>query len=149
MPQELNRNAYPQYLFKGNVEAALDIFTHLGEETTHNTKPITALGYAHSISGDKAKARECLEELINNPDEFSGVSMSIDFATLYAGLGEMDKAFEYLEKCMKENPILTKYVTQITFFESLKTMHNKLWSEELQKMIGWKEYYAMQRMEFA
>lgn len=48
-----------------------------------------------------------------------------------------------LEKCIKENPILTKYVTQITFLESLKTMKNKLWSEELQKMISWKEYYAL------
>ena len=90
------------YLFKGNIDAALNIFSSLGEETTHNLKPLTALGYAYSVSGDSAKARDCLTELINNRQEFSAVSMSIDFATLYTGLGEIDKAFEYLEKCLKE-----------------------------------------------
>jgi omega-6 fatty acid desaturase (delta-12 desaturase) len=54
-----------------------------------------------------------------------------------------------LEKCMKENPILTKYVTQITFFESLKTMRNKLWSEEMSKMISWKEYKLLTGMQMA
>lgn len=51
-----------------------------------------------------------------------------------------------LEKCMRDNPILTKYVTQITFMESLKTISNKLWSEEMEKMISWKEYYSLQQM---
>ena len=54
-----------------------------------------------------------------------------------------------LEKCMKENPILSKYVTQITFMESLKTVSNKLWSEELQKMISWKEYNNLQQLKLA
>ncbi len=45
-----------------------------------------------------------------------------------------------LEKCMKENPILNKYVTAITFFESLKLMSLKLWDEERKKMISFKEY---------
>ena len=54
-----------------------------------------------------------------------------------------------LEKCMRDNPILSKYVNQITFKESLKTMRNKLWSEELEKMITWREYNALQRMRLA
>ena len=54
-----------------------------------------------------------------------------------------------LEKCMKENPILSKYVTHITFWESLMTMKNKLWSEELDKMISWREYRHLKQMGFA
>ncbi|MEE9372594.1 MAG: fatty acid desaturase [Saprospiraceae bacterium] len=51
-----------------------------------------------------------------------------------------------LEKCMKENPILTKYVTHLTFSESLATIKNKLWSEDLQKMVSWKEYYKLKQL---
>jgi len=54
-----------------------------------------------------------------------------------------------LEKCMKENPILSKYVTSITFLESLMTMKNKLWSEELDKMISWREYRQLKKMSLA
>jgi omega-6 fatty acid desaturase (delta-12 desaturase) len=46
-----------------------------------------------------------------------------------------------LEKCMKENPILTKYANILTFRDSLKCMHNKLWDEQKQKMITFKEFY--------
>ena len=38
-----------------------------------------------------------------------------------------------LEKCMKENKILSKYVTTIGFVESLQMIKNKLWDEERQK----------------
>ncbi len=45
-----------------------------------------------------------------------------------------------LEKCFKENPILNKYVTTITFSESLSCIHNKLWDQKEQRMISFKEY---------
>ena len=54
-----------------------------------------------------------------------------------------------LEKCMRENSILNKHVTVVTFWESLKLMSNKLWDEEKQKMISFKEYYQMERMRIA
>ena len=50
-----------------------------------------------------------------------------------------------LEKCMKENPILTKYANIVTFKESLKIMHNKLWDEQRQKMITFKEFYLNEK----
>ncbi|MFT6336853.1 MAG: omega-6 fatty acid desaturase (delta-12 desaturase) [Halioglobus sp.] len=51
-----------------------------------------------------------------------------------------------LEKCMSENTILNKYVTVVTFWESLKMMSHKLWDEERQRMISFKEYYQMEKM---
>lgn len=50
-----------------------------------------------------------------------------------------------LEKCLKENPILTKYANILTFRDSLKCMHNKLWDEQLQKMITFKEFYLREK----
>ncbi len=51
-----------------------------------------------------------------------------------------------LEKCMRENTILNKYVTVVTFWESLKMMSHKLWDEEKQRMISFREYYQMEKM---
>ena len=45
-----------------------------------------------------------------------------------------------LPKCFKEKPILNKYVTQITFWQSLKMMNYKLWDEQQEKMISFSEY---------
>lgn len=50
-----------------------------------------------------------------------------------------------LERCAKENPIINKYVTTLTFTKSLKTIFNHLWDEEQQRMISFKEYYRMEK----
>ena len=54
-----------------------------------------------------------------------------------------------LEKCLKENQILTKYVTTINFRQSLKLIKNKLWDEDKQKMISFTEFYQMERQRKA
>ncbi len=51
----------------------------------------------------------------------------------------------HLERCARENPILQKYVTTITFRESLKCIFNKLWDEERERMISFREYYRLER----
>ena len=50
-----------------------------------------------------------------------------------------------LSKCAKENPILQKYVQKLSFVDSLKTVHNKLWDENQQRMISFREYYALEK----
>ncbi|NNE25985.1 MAG: fatty acid desaturase [Saprospiraceae bacterium] len=54
-----------------------------------------------------------------------------------------------LEKCMKENPILTQYANILTFRESLKCMKYKLWDEHRQRMISWKEFYQLEKKKLA
>jgi acyl-lipid omega-6 desaturase (Delta-12 desaturase) len=46
-----------------------------------------------------------------------------------------------LARCHKENPIMEKVANSITFIESLKCMFNKLWDEEQQRMISFREYF--------
>lgn len=45
-----------------------------------------------------------------------------------------------LEACAKENPIINKFVNIITFKDSLKCIHYKLWDKQKQKMITFREY---------
>ena len=50
-----------------------------------------------------------------------------------------------LPTCFKEKPILSKYVTKISFSESLKLMFNKLWDEDQQRMITFREFNLLER----
>ncbi len=52
-----------------------------------------------------------------------------------------------LPRCARENPIFQKYVTTINFRESLKCMFHKLWDEETERMITFKEYYQKERQQ--
>lgn len=54
-----------------------------------------------------------------------------------------------LEKCMRENAVLNKYVTVVSFWESLKFMTHKLWDEERQRMISFREYGRLKKMGMA
>ena len=50
-----------------------------------------------------------------------------------------------LARCAKENPDLQRYVTSVTFFESLQYMFHKLWDEKTGRMITFKEYYRQRK----
>ena len=50
-----------------------------------------------------------------------------------------------LEACAKENPELNQFVNVLTFRQSLKCINNKLWDEEKQRMVSFKEYNKMLR----
>lgn len=50
-----------------------------------------------------------------------------------------------LKRCAVENPILQRYVTTISFVESLKCMFHKLWDEEQERMISFREFYRRER----
>jgi len=54
-----------------------------------------------------------------------------------------------LEKCLKENPLFTKYAKTLTFWDSIKTVSLKLYDEERERMISFKEFYLMERMQLA
>lgn len=55
----------------------------------------------------------------------------------------------HLVECARENPVLQRYVTTITFWQSLKCMFHKLWSEEEQRMITFREFYRRERQRQA
>lgn len=50
-----------------------------------------------------------------------------------------------LEMCARENPHLSTYVTKLSFRESLKCIHYKLWDEQEQRMITFRDYNRMFR----
>jgi len=61
---------------------------------------VAALGYIHAISGRKAEAQTTLDELTTRAktEHISPYA----FALVYAGLGDKEKAFEWLEEAIKK-----------------------------------------------
>jgi TolB-like protein/tetratricopeptide (TPR) repeat protein len=59
-----------------------------------------ALGHAYAIAGQRAKALQVLKELEARSD--SSYVSPFDIATIFAGLGDRSKMFEYLEKAYQE-----------------------------------------------
>lgn len=49
----------------------------------------------------------------------------------------------HLEACAKANPTINNFANTLTFRQSLKCIHSKLWDEHTQRMISFKEYKAM------
>ena len=46
-----------------------------------------------------------------------------------------------LARCHNENPVFEQVANKITFWQSLKCVFNKLWDEEQQRMISFREYF--------
>lgn len=71
-----------------------------------DSSPITnvALAHAYSAAGKKTEAEKTLRDLERKSKGASAVS-PYTMATIYAGLGENDKAFEFLEKAYSEKSL--------------------------------------------
>lgn len=50
-----------------------------------------------------------------------------------------------LARCHHENPIMDRVANKITFIQSLRCMFNKLWDEEQERMITYREYLRKYR----
>jgi TolB-like protein/DNA-binding winged helix-turn-helix (wHTH) protein/Tfp pilus assembly protein PilF len=65
-------------------------------EMSGDSRGVVALAHAYSAVGRKAEAEKILRDLARKSKETSASPYTM--ATIYAGLGENDKAFEFLEK---------------------------------------------------
>ena len=52
-----------------------------------------------------------------------------------------------LARCHHENPIFDQVANKITFGQSLRCVFNKLWDEEQERMISFREYLRRRRLE--
>lgn len=50
----------------------------------------------------------------------------------------------HLARCARENPVLQRFVTAVTFRESLGMLTNKLWDERAGRMISYRAYHALE-----
>lgn len=90
--------AFEQKGMLGEAIAAFEKAVLLGDSVSF---AVAGLGHAYALSGKKGEARTRLNELILRSQK--SFVTSYDLAVLYAGLGENDQAFEWLEKAFAEH----------------------------------------------
>ena len=80
---------------------------------------LAGLGYAHALAGRKIEALKVLAEL----KELSKQSYvpSLELAIVYAGLGDKDQAFAWLEKASQERYFRVLYLKVDPRFDSLRS----------------------------
>ena len=76
------------------------------------------LGYAYAISGDRAKAEEALREL-EQLAKRQYVSPTA-FATIYLGLGDKEKALDWLEKAYEQQDSACWYLKIDQIYDSVR-----------------------------
>lgn len=107
---ELDANFPPPHTFlaaayeqKGMFEEAITAFQRAMSVTQSPAKALAmaGLGHVYAVSGRKTEARKILAEL-QRLSEHSYVQAT-DVALVYAGLGDKDKAFAWLNKAYEEH----------------------------------------------
>jgi adenylate cyclase len=93
------------------------------------------LGYAYAISGDRAKAEQALREL-EELAKRQYVSPTA-FVTIYLGLGEKEKALDWLEKAYEEQDSACWYLKIDQIYDSVR--NEPRFEALVQKVFGAKQ----------
>jgi adenylate cyclase len=86
------------YLATGEHEKAIENLEQYHKLVGHPLKGLSSLGHAYAAAGQTGKAMECLDRLRQREKSEPEILLHMDFAFLYAGLKDNDKAFHYLNK---------------------------------------------------
>ena len=81
--------------------------------------PLRDLGYGYAISGKRAEAGAVIKELAGKYEK--GQAIGQDLAAVYAGLGDKDQAFAWLEKDFQTRSGLLAWTRWAPAFESLRS----------------------------
>jgi serine/threonine-protein kinase len=81
--------------------------------------PLRDLGYGYAISGQRAEAQAVIKELVGKYEK--GQAIGQDLAAVYAGLGDKDQAFAWLEKDFQTRSGLLAWTRWTPAFEPLRS----------------------------
>lgn len=105
------------YLLKGNHA---DAITELQAANQHMRGPrrMALLGYAYAVSGQTAEARQILNSFLDQSKR--GPFPALAIAQIYIGLGEKDRAFEWLQRAIDQQDLDTTLLWD-SFYEVLRS----------------------------
>jgi adenylate cyclase len=86
------------FLAMKDYEKAIENLEKYQKMTGSELKGNSSLGHAYAVAGYEDKALQCLEKIKQRETEEPGVLLYMDYAFLYSGLKDYEKAFYYLNK---------------------------------------------------
>jgi TolB-like protein/Flp pilus assembly protein TadD len=123
---ELDPNFYRVYKYlglayakKAMFEEAITVFQKAKDLSAGHPAILGSLGYAYALSGRKRDAQKMLNELEKKSTQ--QYISSIYFSTIYIGLGEKDRAFEWLEKAYNERSVWLIYINRSPIYDSIRS----------------------------
>jgi serine/threonine protein kinase/Flp pilus assembly protein TadD len=105
------------YLKQGNYADALTELQKGNELTARTRFGLASLGYGYALGGERAEALAILKEIQEKYDKHEALGQ--DMAAVYAGLGDKDQAFAWLEKDFQARSGLLSRVRWESSFDSL------------------------------
>jgi len=107
------------YLTQGRYPEAIVEIHKAVELSGRDRRPLRDLGYGYAASGKRAEALTVLKEIEGNYEKHEAIGQ--DFAAVYAGLGEKDQAFAWLEKDFQARSGLLAWSRWTPPFDSLRS----------------------------
>ncbi|MFV2074358.1 MAG: tetratricopeptide repeat protein, partial [Thermoanaerobaculales bacterium] len=108
------------YMEMGDMETAIEQFERFRELTPQPQGGVAPLANAHARAGNMDTARELLAELKLRERNEPHMSLDLDFAVAYAGMGMIDEAFERLEHAVEERLGGIIFLKHAVLFEPLR-----------------------------
>ena len=107
------------YERESRIQEAIVEFRKAVSHWKDGSIPLAGLAHAYAIAGNKKKAREILQQLL----EASGRKFipAYDIAVVYAGLGEDNLTIEWLKKALDERSGFLVYIKCDRRFDSLRS----------------------------
>lgn len=106
------------YLKQGRPREALDEVKKAAEVTGDASQELSYLGYAYGALNRRADAEKVLRELERR--HAKGLTPGMYPAAVYAGLGDKDRAFAWLEKDFQAHSGVLIYITFFTTYDTLR-----------------------------
>ena len=107
------------YLAEGRYEEAIAAAEKMNANVSDKLNGKTFLGYTYAVAGRRAEAEKILHELQAEAKQRHVNSSA--FALIYTGLGDKDRAFEFLQKEVEENKVLPIFINVLPEWASLRT----------------------------
>jgi tetratricopeptide (TPR) repeat protein len=108
------------YLGKGMYEEAVAEFEKIvNPNDPASWRGYPMLAYAYAAAGQRDKALKILDEQKKLAKQ--RYVSPFNFAIIYTGLGDKDRAFQFLEKCIEERVIVLYHFPQRAIFDPLRS----------------------------
>jgi tetratricopeptide (TPR) repeat protein len=116
---------------KGDWKAALEYFEEVHRLTGHPLKGLMGCAFAYGKLGLRDKALECIAKMEQRHREEPDSVVDADLANAWFGLGELDKAFYYLNQCVDKRMQISFYLEYPTYEEIKKDPRYKAIKERM------------------
>ena len=106
------------YLAEGRYEKAIAAAEKMSANVPNKVNGRTFLCYTYAVAGKRAEAEKILYELQEEAKQRQVSSEK--FALIYTGLGDKDRAFEFLQKQLDESKMLPIFINVLPEWASLR-----------------------------